>query len=43
LKQPPPLKKGDNPQIVGEELKAFVYGQLHRAVVKDEDDIPEGF
>lgn len=35
------VEEGDDPQVVGEGLKAFVYGQLYRAVVKDDED--EGF
>ena len=37
------VEEGDDPQVVGEGLKAFVYGQLNRAVVEDKSELPEGF
>ena len=37
------VEEGDDPQVVAQELKAFVYAQLRSAVVKDDPGLPEGF
>ncbi|MGI2907355.1 hypothetical protein [Tolypothrix sp. VBCCA 56010] len=34
------VEEGDDPQIVAEGLKAFVYGQLHSSVIKDDPELP---